>query len=72
MGKCFQEIVFYIKYCFLIYFLISFSDLTRRPIDMNERILLKDAGVVTETQCDLGMQLSPRKLNSIFKLTKLI
>mgnify|MGYP001801101470 CR=1 FL=1 len=33
---------------------LSFADLERRQIDIEERNYLKDVGVVTEMQCDLG------------------
>ena len=33
---------------------LSFPDLERRQIDIEERNYLKDVGVVTEMQCDLG------------------
>ncbi|XP_064600353.1 PHD finger protein 10-like isoform X2 [Liolophura sinensis] len=33
----------------------KYPDLQRRSVDMNEKVFLKDRGVVSETQCDLGL-----------------
>ena len=33
-------------------------DIFRRQVDIHERNFLRDAGVVTEMQCDLGERLS--------------
>ena len=40
-----------LNYCSLE---LSVPDLERRQIDIEERNYLKDVGVVTEMQCDLG------------------
>ncbi|XP_060062435.1 PHD finger protein 10-like [Ylistrum balloti] len=33
----------------------KYPELQRRPVEMNERMFLREKGAVTETQCDLGL-----------------
>uniref|UniRef100_T1IPY3 PHD-type domain-containing protein n=1 Tax=Strigamia maritima TaxID=126957 RepID=T1IPY3_STRMM len=42
-------------------------ELTRRPVEMDEKQFLRDRGVVTETQCDLG--LTALKSEEVLELT---
>ena len=56
-----------LSYCSLE---LSFPDLERRQIDIEERNYLKDVGVVTEMQCDLGRY--RHKSYSIQRLMRLV
>ncbi|XP_013411434.1 PHD finger protein 10 isoform X1 [Lingula anatina] len=54
------------EYLEVLSFKRKYPDLTRRPLEYLERIYLKENGVVTEQQCDLG--LSPLKSEEVCDL----